>query len=148
MKQVSHHSPQKAPSLVWSTWGGIQEPQAPAKPVQRVVAPAPKNPAAPQPLPKGAVIDQIIALWPGNDADAIKVIGCETGGTFNPRAVSRTHDYGLMQLNRRTWRDEFEGEWGFGAWEPNVFDVSKNLAAGWKIYSASGWRPWVCSRVL
>lgn len=37
----------------------------------------------------------------GENARAVKVARCES--RLNPRAVSPTGDYGLFQLNRRTW---------------------------------------------
>lgn len=145
VSQVQTRTPVTAPvALSKASWSmrWFQVPTPAPKPVEKpraVSRPAPKVETI---LPRTALQAQVADLWPGDDATLFRVIACESH--WNPRAVSPTGDHGLLQINARTWRDEWEGSWQLGPWNPNVYDVAKNLKAGWKIFSASGWGAWTC----
>ena len=68
-----------------------------------------------------------------------RIIQCESG--WNPNAVSKTHDYGLMQINRIWWN---RGELGDGAWR----NVDYNLLKAKYVYSIQGWRAWGCYKKM
>lgn len=50
---------------------------------------------------------------------------CQAESRGNPTAVSRTNDYGLMQLHNM-----------------KIFDPAENIAAAYKKYQSQGWQAW------
>lgn len=72
---------------------------------------------------------------------AVRVAQCES--ELNPRAVSPTNDHGVMQLNARYHRAQFERVTGV-AWSPNVYHASYNAAYAKWLWSQQGWGPWTC----
>ena len=66
-----------------------------------------------------------------------KIAWCES--RYNPRAVSRTGDFGILQLNDYYW--DFDHD--------KVFDPEYNVRyAIQKIYARQGFNAWVCNRLI
>lgn len=72
---------------------------------------------------------------------AVRVAQCES--ELNPRAVSPTNDHGLLQINARYHRAQFERVTGV-AWSPNVYHASYNAEYARWLYQQQGWGPWTC----
>lgn len=128
---------------------GAQPTPPPSMPVEvRSVAYRPR-PVAPSPFPTPRPVTgpdeleaKVRAAFPDDPDTAMRIVTCESN--WDPTEVSPTGDYGLFQINRRTWEDEFEGEWGMGDWDENIFDVNTNIRVAQKLHAAAGWAPWVC----
>lgn len=88
------------------------------------------------------------AVWfwfadsPARHDQAIEVVDCETGGTWDPTVVSPTNDHGLFQINERYHRAEFERVTG-QPWSA-VYDPFWNARYARYLYDRSGWQPWTC----
>ena len=83
---------------------------------------------------------EIRRLW-GDRASTMEcVVRFESG--WNPRAVSRTGDHGLSQLNAYTWRRHFGQRWAL------VYDPVANIRMAYEVYVRAGrsFRPWVAYR--
>ena len=93
---------------------------------------------------------QSVAFWFGDNAtvhrEAVAVVGCETGGTWNPGAVSRTGDHGLFQINRYYHERAFTQVTG-QPWS-KVYDPFWNARYARWLYDQKSWQPWVCRSVL
>lgn len=74
---------------------------------------------------------------------AIRVALCESD--LQPRAVSPTGDHGVLQLNAKYQRAQFERVTGV-AWSPNVYHADANARYARWLYEQSGWQPWTCAR--
>jgi len=75
----------------------------------------------------------------GNQANnCLKAMKRESGG--NPRAVSHTQDYGLLQIHYPIW-----GKF-FGISKEQLFDPETNVKCAKVIYDRSGWYAWVTMR--
>lgn len=72
---------------------------------------------------------------------AVRVAQCES--ELNPRAVSPTNDHGLLQINAKYHRAQFERVTG-AAWSPNVYHASYNAAYAKWLWEQQGWGPWTC----
>lgn len=111
-------------------------PPPPTPPPAPVSTPASRSrlPAVPQ----GSVAQRIAAAWPGDDAKVLRVVSCETGGTFNPNIRSRSGRYwGLFQADA-----SFRAAYGYGP------SVEEQAAMAWRGFQARGWRPWPkCGRL-
>ena len=62
--------------------------------------------------------------------------GCETGGTYDPRAVGRAGERGWFQIHpvHRSWVD-----WG------RLFDPFYNTRVAYRLSrGGTNWRPWTC----
>lgn len=118
---------------------------------------APAAPQAPEPTPKpvakvyepksepkvlaGSIPARIAKAWPGNDAEALAVSGCESAGSrqrWNPAATNGQH-LGLFQIAsnvhaRRIARHGFT--------RAQMLTVEPNVKVAWELYSESGWGPW------
>lgn len=88
----------------------------------------------PASLSESAAVRAIRQVFPGN-ARALKVAWCES--RRDPRAVSPTGDYGLFQLNRRTWdparNPRARPYWPRGKDWRHVFDPVVNARVAWAI---------------
>lgn len=73
---------------------------------------------------------------------AVRVVDCETGGTWNPGAVSPTNDHGLFQINERYHRANFERVTG-QPWS-KVYEPFWNARYARWLYDQQGWTPWTC----
>lgn len=67
--------------------------------------------------------DALFRQYSWNVPVAEAICQAESGG--NPDAVSRTNDYGLMQLH-----------------DMRIFDPAQNVAAAYRKYQSQGWRAW------
>lgn len=129
----------------------VRTPRSPAKPFaserpterpQRApeatqVPQTPQPTQEPQRAPTGSVQQRIAAAWPGNDAAVLKVVSCETGGTFNPNIKSKSGKYwGLFQAD-----PAFRKTYGYGP------SVEQQTAMAWRAFQVRGWRPWTCARI-
>jgi soluble lytic murein transglycosylase-like protein len=77
---------------------------------------------------KSVIADAIFELSPEygfQPAQILALIEIESGG--DPRAISKTGDYGLMQVNFRTWQREL------GLDRRRILEVKYNLRAGLEI---------------
>ena len=72
-------------------------------------------------------------------SNAEQIVRCES--VWNPRAVSRTDDHGLFQINRR-WNSE---GWRRGA---NIYDPVWNTRIARWFWETRGWDDWACSRIM
>lgn len=68
---------------------------------------------------------QILKLLVDDDLYEIVYSIIEVESNWNENAVSPTHDYGLMQINKPTWENNFD-------WDM-IFDANYNITAGVKI---------------
>jgi hypothetical protein len=122
------------------------QPRATAKPAAssapKTAASTPKPPGAtPKPGPaydKEDVKERIRASWPGEDPDkAVRVVDCETAGTFNPRMTSYNGQYyGLWQFDSETWHRHG------GTGDPRDHTPEEQTRVAWKLFEARGWTPW------
>ena len=95
-----------------------------------------------QPASRTGSIRAIRAVFGRTAPAAVRVAGCETGWTYDSRAVSRTGDYGLFQANYSAhhWRGESRAE--FAA---RHFNLYYNVR--WAYLLSRGgtdWRAWAC----
>lgn len=86
---------------------------------------------------KDEITKEVKRVFGAGANTALAVLNCESG--FNVAAVSRTKDYGLFQINSRTWTrlfgEEFKVNW------------KENIRVAKVIYDRSGsWNPWASSR--
>lgn len=76
---------------------------------------------------------KIQKLWGPQAPRAYCIVKRESG--WNPRAVSRTNDHGLFQINgihSYTMRDSWARR----------YDPVTNVLMAWRLYRAAGWSPW------
>lgn len=76
---------------------------------------------------------------------AVRVSHCETAGTFDPTIRNpRSSASGLFQFLDGTWR-----RWGDARW-PRAYLAPPDVQveAAFRLWSARGWAPWVCRKVL
>ena len=79
-------------------------------------------------------------------ANAYRVFQCESG--LNPKAVSKTQDFGISQVHLPAHRNKIAGK---NDWEKiqTLFDYKENIRIAKRIYDASGsFNPWVCAQKL
>lgn len=77
----------------------------------------------------------------GQYENAVRIARCETGDTWNTRAVSYTDDHGIFQINRR-WNSE---GWRLGA---NIYDPVWNTRIAYYFWQTRGWSDWTCARLV
>lgn len=71
--------------------------------------------------------------------EARKVAECESG--LNPNATNQTDDWGIMQINGKTWADYF------GVTREQLLDKETNIRLASEIYKLSGdWHDWRFSK--
>lgn len=88
-----------------------------------------------------SLVETYFPPWAVNDA--MKVVGCETGWTFNPWSKNRRSGAsGLFQHMPRYWSARSSAA-GFG--DANIFDPEANVAvAAWLWGQTETWRHWSC----
>ena len=76
--------------------------------------------------------------------DALKIVVCETGGTWNDQAVGRLGESSWFQIHP-IHRERFERRgWSWDdAWDPG-----KNTEIALEIWNEQGWGPWSCRYVV
>jgi len=91
------------------------------------------------PTPEPTIEDKIKLVFGDKGDEAIKVFTCESN--LNPKAVSRTFDLGVAQINYKTWNKVF------GDNLADYQDIDKNLNMAKYIYDRSNsWQAWSSSR--
>ncbi len=119
--------------------------------------PEPPKPPPPPPPPPPAAASAASGSIPAMVRDAfsrfgahvanqaVAIVRCETGGTFDPNSTGRQGEVGLAQLHPR-WQSGRAAKFG---WSMNdLYDPAKNLVVAVDLYSESGWSQWSCRRVL
>ncbi len=76
---------------------------------------------------------EIRRLWGSQAPRAFCIVGRES--SWNPRAVSRTNDHGLFQINAIHART-------FGPMWARRYDPVANVDMAWRLYLADGFGPW------
>lgn len=94
--------------------------------------PPPPPPPAPPPVPVSDA-SSIICAYGWDCATAMRVVDCETGGTWDPGSVSSYGEIGWFQINPIHF-------WRFDA--SRLADPVYNTACAWELYAESGWAPW------
>lgn len=105
-------------------------------------SPVPPLPTPP-PTPIITSTQEIICAYTWDCVTAMRIVSCETGGTFDPNAVGDAGERGWFQIHST--------HWGKPQCNPNLlFDPVYNTACAYFIYagdentSGSGWGPWSC----
>lgn len=117
---------------------------APTPVASSVVLPPLPNPApAPPPAVTSGCTTEIICAYPWDCATAMRIVSCETGGTFSPNVVGAAGERGCFQIHST--------HWGKPQCNPDLlFDPAYNAACAYSIYAGdaetpgSGWQPWSC----
>ena len=87
-----------------------------------------------QALVRRLVVARFTPAGPDRVATALCVVRGESG--FNPGAISRTGDFGVFQINKKTWYDTYD-------W-PRILDPVYNVNVGWAMSKhGTYWYPWV-----
>ncbi len=91
-------------------------------------------PECPLPREKQA---KLFEMWTGAGYDyssALALIDVETNGQFNEDAINHaSHDYGLFQLNRRSWLSTFRKMFGISSME-DMLDFDLNVKGALYVY--------------
>jgi soluble lytic murein transglycosylase-like protein len=84
-------------------------------------------------------IAAIRAAWPDHlEGRALQIAWRESG--WQPGAVSRSGDYGLLQLNWKANRAWLRTQ---GVTNPRqLLDPATNARLGYVLYGMAGWKPW------
>lgn len=70
----------------------------------------------------------------GQEERAVRIAKCESG--FNPHAQNRSSSaYGILQFLNATWE---------GTGIAKTSDPWLQIEAGYRLWKARGWQPWVC----
>lgn len=117
---VAHRTPTPAPA-----------PDPTPAPTQ---APEPPPTVQPVSYSPGSVKARIAETWPGpNVAKVIRLVGCETGYTYDPMIRNPSGKYlGLFQADA-----DFRATYGWGS-----ASVEDQTMMAWRGYQARGWSPW------
>lgn len=84
---------------------------------------------------------RVRSAWPGDGDEAIAVVDCETGGSFDPRMTSANGMYkGLWQFHQKTW------ERNGGTGDPRDASPEEQTRIAWNLYQKKGWEPWPSCR--
>lgn len=75
----------------------------------------------------------------GEAENAKRIVACES--RWNPRAVSRTNDHGLFQINRPS----HPTLWKAGE---SMYDPVWNTLGAARLVERGGWGAWVCARIV
>lgn len=81
---------------------------------------------------------EVWRLWGSSAPRMLCIIGRES--SWNARAVSRTDDHGLVQLNRPSWARHFGARWA------SVYDPVENVRMGYRVWRIQGFGAWTASR--
>lgn len=110
----------------------------------RVKAQSVGRPRAASVAATGAIPDLIRAVFsqfgPDVAEQAVRVFGCETGGTYDPAARNGNH-VGLAQISAR-WHRERIARLGYTI--DQLTDPLVNLHVAADLYAEQQWRPWTC----
>lgn len=81
---------------------------------------------------------EVHRLWGAQAPRMLCIIGRES--SWNPRAVSRTDDHGLVQLNRPSWQRYFGARWNLR------YDPVENVRMGYRVWRIQGFGAWTTAR--
>lgn len=126
-------------ALAWVGWSGVADARWRGPLADRMYA-CNKGPAAWTRAEMECVVR--VRFAPLGQADnALLIVKCETGDTWNRFAVSRTDDHGLFQINRR---------WNATAWKKgeSIYDPVWNTLQAARFYRERGWGDWVCADLM
>lgn len=99
--------------------------------------PTPSPTQSRKPYNREQVKADIRAAWAGDDDKAIRVVSCETGGTFDPRTTSSNERFlGLWQFDRETWTRHG------GAGDPRDASPKRQTEVASKLFDSRGWTAW------
>ena len=88
--------------------------------------------------------DAILKVWgPVLAPEATEIAICESD--LNPKAVSKTNDHGLFQINivhKESFTDVTGQPWSA------IYDPVWNAKFAKWLWTEQGWKPWVCKYVL
>lgn len=91
-----------------------------------------------------AVIRDVFSRFGPDVAEqAVRVSGCETGGTYNPAVVNSSGHTGLFQLSPR-YHTARAARLGF-TWE-QMREARPNALVAADLFAEQGWGPWTCRR--
>ena len=95
-------------------------------------------PEVPEFTPRPKTIEEKIRLaFPEEPNNMLAIVNCESG--FNQSAVSHTRDFGLFQINEKTW-DATAQEMGLD-YKGSLDD---NITMARYVYDIQGINAWVC----
>ena len=81
---------------------------------------------------------EVWRLWGSSAPRMLCIIDRESGWT--PRAVSRTDDHGLVQLNAPSWARYFGRRWQLR------YDPVANVRMGYRVWQLQGFSAWTTAR--
>lgn len=93
--------------------------------------------------------------WPGDDAQAVRVATCESGGDHLDERANRpgSQFVGVFQIGTDIHQDRMARvgrERDKGRGEPytkdDMFDAGRNTRVAWDLFDEQGWGPWEDSR--
>lgn len=86
------------------------------------------------------VKSEIRRVFGKHASKALRVAYCES--RYNPRAVSRTLDVGVFQINWRWHRRPGES---FASFKRRMFDINANVRKAHRLSrGGTSWKAWVC----
>lgn len=77
--------------------------------------------------------------------NAVRIVGCETGYTWDRFVISHTDDHGLFQINRRWNSDPWERPFW---WGKDIYDPVVNTQWAHYYWRTRGWSDWVCAGMV
>lgn len=82
-------------------------------------------------------VAEIACAYDWDCGTAVRIINCETGGTFDPYATGYEDERGWFQIRFNHWDKP--------QCNPNhLFDPAYNTACAYSIWAIQGWTPWSC----
>ena len=91
----------------------------------------------PAPIVELGCTTEIVCAHPWDCDTAMRVVKCETGGTFDPTVVGDDRERGCLQIHPVHWdKPQCDPEF--------LFDPAYNAACAYSIWEDSGWGPWSC----
>lgn len=82
-------------------------------------------------------IKAIICAYSWDCATAMRIVDCETGGTFDPYANGHEDERGWFQIRFNHW-DKLQCNPEY------LYNPAYNTACAYSIWLESGWGPWSC----
>lgn len=100
----------------------------------------PASVSIPTPMPP---VRDVVCTYPWDCATAMRIVDCETGGTWDPNAVGNSGERGWFQIASVHW-DKPQCD------PVRLFDPVYNTACAYFVYAGDaetpgqGWNPWSC----
>jgi len=104
----------------------------------------PTDMASAHPAPD-SLEQRVAAAWPDDPDRAVRILGCESSDGLDPETYDvDAPNGGPLQINRGTWADFFQENFGW-PWDQVVNNIDIHIQAARFIYDDSGsWTPWEC----